>query len=229
MDPIRLAPLRLRPCISARPRRAIGASLASLAHFPVPRIFPLPPLPIHTPEPHRPRTTTARARASPSTTTRCTPTSPPSRDRGRVARVPPPMLRRHPHTTHPIGTRTRTQTFGWVRALGRRRAVETCSTGHTRLDVGFPERLRAHALGIRSHQTISRTPALSSVYIAARPTSALPQRSGVCVDRQLLKVQEGIRACVSSQRGQTAGHEEGYRHQARSYGSGTSDYTAGNL
>ncbi|KAJ7770355.1 hypothetical protein B0H14DRAFT_350007 [Mycena olivaceomarginata] len=110
---------------TARHRRLLSIART----LPRPRIFPLPPLPIHTPEPHRPRTTTARARASPSTTTRCTPTSPPSRDRGRVARVPPPMLRRHPHTTHPIGTRTRTQTFGWVRALGRRRAVETCSTG----------------------------------------------------------------------------------------------------
>ncbi|KAJ7668093.1 hypothetical protein B0H14DRAFT_3073642 [Mycena olivaceomarginata] len=43
VDPIRLPPfLRLRPCISARSRRAIGASLAFLAHFPFPVSSQLP-------------------------------------------------------------------------------------------------------------------------------------------------------------------------------------------
>ncbi|KAJ7789929.1 hypothetical protein B0H14DRAFT_229433 [Mycena olivaceomarginata] len=80
----------------ARHRRLLSITRT----LPLPRIFLPPPLPIHTPEPHRPQTTTARVRTSPSTTTRCTPTSPPYRVRGRVARVPPPMLRRHPHR-HP--------------------------------------------------------------------------------------------------------------------------------
>jgi hypothetical protein len=111
--------------------------------------------------------------------------------------------------------------------LGRSRPVDTCSTGHTRLDASSG----AFACA-RSQPDLFPHPHIIfgfGVDCSAADISTTPAKRSVCRQTTFEGPGEGIRAYVSSQRGQTAGHEEGYRHQARSHGSGTSDYTAGNL
>jgi hypothetical protein len=90
--------------------RGHGASFALLAHPPFP-VSSRSPLPIHTPEPHRPRTTTARARTSPRAQRAAR--RPPRRCaiEGSAADAEAPSGRRTRFiliATHTIHTRTRT-------------------------------------------------------------------------------------------------------------------------
>ncbi|KAJ7824317.1 hypothetical protein B0H14DRAFT_2824157 [Mycena olivaceomarginata] len=111
MDPIRLPPfLRLRPSICARPRRAIGASLALLAHFPVPVSSHLPLFQSYSGTPSAPDNDSAREDLSLDHNTLHAelPAVPRSRARGSGSAADAEAASSRPPTPHPISTSTRT-------------------------------------------------------------------------------------------------------------------------